>query len=587
MAELDLRREARGARANAPGDHWLCDPAGLDRLDEVVLVRAADLAEQKKDLGARVVLVPEEVVEEAAARVPVAANGNALVDAIRVAADDVVQLVGHAPGLGDVGNGAGAVQAGHHDVVKHATRVADAEAARLDAAHGRRPDNADLLRLRRLDEFLGLLLGHALGNDGHSLDLRVLHRLHGRLVHRPEGGKVDEHRRAGMPLACLLGRRVHRHQGLLGPPVELDVVVPAEGEDHRLHGGLLPLAHVVEVEHALHRAVLHAVHYRCRLRRGRHDGVLGGRGGRLHDGGLRAGCRDQRALRRPAGLAQVRLRQRVDEAESHGDDGRDVRLGAVDLDPQAKLVAGGLGLAQALNVVGAGTADHNLDLVLLDVVGVVLQRLDEAGEGGRDVREVRDAAADDEVLAVRMLVLHHERQEGLGIGEGLLCGGRPGVLAIVRKFMAHAVVGDGVGIDNRSTTAGHHCPDAALLVQDGELQRGTGLAVHVTDECLFGVGGTAEGRRPVHLAPLLRAEEVPRLVKLGGHVQGHDGAVLEHDEGIDLEVGEVEVLVELEEGHHEGGEVGLLVSGNLAEKLVRHRARLQGLAHSDLQVLRL
>lgn len=41
---------------------------------------------------------------------------------------------------------------------------------------------------------------------------------------------------------------------------------------------------------------------------------------------------------------------------------------------------------------------------LLDVLGVLLQRLDEPREGGRHVREVRDAAADDQELAIRVLV---------------------------------------------------------------------------------------------------------------------------------------------------------------------------------------
>mmetsp|Transcript_23113 Transcript_23113/g.64129 ORF Transcript_23113/g.64129 Transcript_23113/m.64129 type:complete len:367 (+) Transcript_23113:930-2030(+) len=225
VAELHLSGEARGASANAPRDHGLGDAARLHGLNKIILVHPANLAQQQQDLGARVVLVPQEVVQKAAARVAVATDGHALVDAVRVPADDVVQLVGHATGLGDVSDGARAVEAGHHDVVEHAACVPDPQAAGLDAAHGRWTNHADLLGLRRLDEVTGLLFGHALRNDCDGLDLRVLHRLHGCLVNRAEGRKVDEDRGVGVLLTSFLGRGVHRHEGFLCTPIELDVMV--------------------------------------------------------------------------------------------------------------------------------------------------------------------------------------------------------------------------------------------------------------------------------------------------------------------------------------------------------------------------
>mmetsp|Transcript_117758 Transcript_117758/g.377784 ORF Transcript_117758/g.377784 Transcript_117758/m.377784 type:complete len:469 (-) Transcript_117758:1060-2466(-) len=96
VAELHLCGEAGGAGADTPGDDGLRDAAALDRVDEVVFVHAADLAQQEQHLGARVVLVAQEVVQEAAARVAVAPDRNSLEDTIGVAAHDVVELVGHA-----------------------------------------------------------------------------------------------------------------------------------------------------------------------------------------------------------------------------------------------------------------------------------------------------------------------------------------------------------------------------------------------------------------------------------------------------------------------------------------------------------
>mmetsp|Transcript_9699 Transcript_9699/g.29140 ORF Transcript_9699/g.29140 Transcript_9699/m.29140 type:complete len:313 (+) Transcript_9699:2679-3617(+) len=151
--------------------------------------------------------------------------------------------------------------------------------------------------------------------------------------------------------------------------------------------------------------------------------------------------------------------------------------------------------------------------------------------------------------------------------------------------MAPAVVGDGVGVDHRGTATRHHRPDPSLLIQDGELQRGTGLAIHVPDESLLGVGSAPKGGRPVDLAPFLRAQEVARLVELRGHVQGHHGAILQHDQRVDLQVSKVELLVEPEERHDEARQVLLLVGRDLAEELLRHSTCIQGLACGYLQPL--
>ena len=52
------------------------------------------------------------------------------------------------------------------DVVHHAARVADLEAARLDAADRGRPDDVDLLLLGDVDEVPRHVLGDPLRDDG-------------------------------------------------------------------------------------------------------------------------------------------------------------------------------------------------------------------------------------------------------------------------------------------------------------------------------------------------------------------------------------------------------------------------------------
>mmetsp|Transcript_79918 Transcript_79918/g.185577 ORF Transcript_79918/g.185577 Transcript_79918/m.185577 type:complete len:619 (-) Transcript_79918:445-2301(-) len=586
MAELNLRRKARGASAHAPGHDRLGDAARLHRLDEVILIRTTDLTQQQEELRASVILVAQEVVQESAARVPVSANGHTFVDTVRVAANDVVELIRHAAGLGNVSHGARPVEPRHDDVVEHATSVANAQATWLDAANGGRADEADLLLLSHLDELACLLLRHTLCNNRHGLDLRVLHGLSGGLVHGAEGGEVHKDGGVRVLLARLLGRCVDGHERFLSAPVELHIVVAREREDHGLNRGLLALAHVVKIEHALHRTVLHAVDNGCGLWSGGHDGVLCGGRRRLSKWRGLFLHLDHLAHRRAAGLAEIGLRQGLDEAKSHRDHRRDVGFRAINLQAQTQLLSRDLDLAQALDVVGPSAADHDLDLVLLDVICIVLQCLDEAGESCRHICEVGNTATDDEEFAIRVLGLHHEREQCLRIGKSFLCRRSARVLAVVGKFVTPAIVRDSVSVDNGGTAACNHGPDPTLLVEDRELQRSTGLAVHVTDQSLLRVSGTSEWWGPVDLAPLLRAEEPSGLVKLGSHVQRHNRVILQHHERVDLEIGKVQVLVELVEAYNEGGKTPLLLIGHLAEQLCGDNVHCDFLAGGQLQPLR-
>jgi hypothetical protein len=87
------------------------------------------------------------VVNEGGAGITVTTNGNTLVDTIGVVGNDVVQLVGHTSGLGDITDGTLAVELRGDDVVHHTSGVTDLEATGLDTTNGGGADDGDALLL--------------------------------------------------------------------------------------------------------------------------------------------------------------------------------------------------------------------------------------------------------------------------------------------------------------------------------------------------------------------------------------------------------------------------------------------------------
>lgn len=90
------------------------------------------------------------------------------------------------------------------DVVHHAARVADLEAAGLDSADRGRPDYRHVSLVRLQDELARHVLRDALGYDGDRLDLGKLERLDGAVVGRAQRGERYHH----------VGVRVLRHRVL-------------------------------------------------------------------------------------------------------------------------------------------------------------------------------------------------------------------------------------------------------------------------------------------------------------------------------------------------------------------------------------
>lgn len=186
-------------------------------------------------------------------------------------------------------------------------------------------------------------------------------------------------------------------------------------------------------------------------------------------------------------------------AESEGNDAGDVHLGPKDVHVEMQLLADGLDVLEAFLVVGASSSDPDLGLVLDEDRGDFSEGADDALEGGGYVGEVGNAAADEEDLTLGpQRGTEHEVEDGAGVVVGLGLGRSTRVLSVVCELGDVSGRSDGVCVDDGGTTTGDEGPDAAVGVEDGELERGTGLGVHVGDVFLLFTHLAAKGSREVH-----------------------------------------------------------------------------------------
>jgi len=257
-------------------------------------------------------------------------------------------------------------------------------------------------------------------------------------------------------------------------------------------------------------------------------------------------------------------------------DTADVHLGAVHVHVQTQLDTGGLDVLQTLLVVGAGTADPDLDLVLLENGGNVANGANDTLEGAGNVGKVGNTTTDKEDFAVGVgRGAQHQVKHGAGVVVGLSLGGSTGVLAVVGQLANEAGGGNGVGIDDGGTTTSNQGPDTAVGVQNGQLEGGTGLGIHVGDELLLlaqlttegggelhwrtsvnvdlavggSQGGQAQRGRTAGDGPLSAALELGSLIELSREVEevnlgGGGIGVGDDHERVNLEVGELAVNVD-------------------------------------------
>ena len=215
------------------------------------------------------------------------------------------------------------------------------------------------------------------------------------------------------------------------------------------------------------------------------------------------------------------------------------------------------------------------------------------------VGEVGNTATNEENLALSVHgCAEHEVEDSAGVVEGLGLGGSTGVLAVVGKLRGETSRGNGVGVDDGSTTTSNECPDAASAVEDGELEGSTSLCVHLSNVCLLlahlttercgevhgrasvnvdlailgsTASGDAEGGRRAGNGPLNTALELGGLVNLGCKIKEVDvgrGDVLvgNDDERVDLEVSELAVDVDGVQAGNEVDKDVVNTGGHLAEE---------------------
>lgn len=290
--------------------------------------------------------------------------------------------------------------------------------------------------------------------------------------------------------------------------------------------------------------------------------------------------------------------------EGQGHDTGDVHLGAEDLGVQAKFLGGSLHVLETLLVVGAGTADPNLDLVLVELLGVVAEGADDTLECAGDVGEVGNTTTNEEDLAlVGQGSAEHEIEDGAGVVVGLRLGGSTRVLTVVGELVGETGRGNGIGVDDGSTTTSDQSPDTSVGVEDGKLEGGTGLGIKVGDVSLLLGQLTTEGSGELHRragidvnllavgggdvgqaksgrgagnSPLDTALKVGSLVELGSKIEevhrGGGGILVGDDnEGVDLEVGELALDVD---GVQPGDEVNQHVVNTLGDLLQQRRSDL-------------
>lgn len=223
-----------------------------------------------------------------------------------------------------------------------------------------------------------------------------------------------------------------------------------------------------------------------------------------------------------------------------------MHLGAVDVHVEAELLADTLDVLETLLVVGAGTTDPDLDVVLDEERCDFPQSADDTLESRGDVGKVGNTSTDEENLALWVLrSTEHEVEDSTGVVEGLCLGGSTRVLTVVGELTGETSRGDGVGVNDGRTTTSDQGPDAAGSVEDGQLEGSTSLSVHLSNvrfllahlttegsgelhrwadidgllSILLGSSWYAESCRAASNSPLGTALELSSLVKLGSEIQ--------------------------------------------------------------------
>lgn len=102
-------------------------------------------------------------------------------------------------------------------------------------------------------------------------------------------------------------------------------------------------------------------------------------------------------------------------------------------------------LLQTFLIVRSTTANEDSDFVTLKTLLVILQRIDNSAESGRDIGEIGNSSSNNKDLAFRVgLAASHEVQDSLGVLKGLILGGSTRVFTVIGQFVGEAMRSNGV-----------------------------------------------------------------------------------------------------------------------------------------------
>jgi len=295
-------------------------------------------------------------------------------------------------------------------------------------------------------------------------------------------------------------------------------MVPAEWVDHSSDRCGGSTARVIKVKHALDGTGLETVHERT-------GGVVEGEVIRtlFHSGSVKVDDLVLRLVATPTGLDSTdgdRLgggspRSRgsrsgrgegslgdmnaiaCPDAQSQWNDLSDVGFGAIHLDGNTERLAQQAHGLETFLVVGATATDVNFNLVVDERCLELFESADDTLEGSGNVGEVGNTTANDQDLSLGVrLSASDEVKDGFGVFVCLTFSWCTRVFSIVGKLVSKAVGGDGIRVNNGSTTTSNHGPDTALRVQHSELQGSTGGTVEFLNVSFFLSQVTTEGGWP-------------------------------------------------------------------------------------------
>mmetsp|Transcript_9088 Transcript_9088/g.13593 ORF Transcript_9088/g.13593 Transcript_9088/m.13593 type:complete len:266 (+) Transcript_9088:1068-1865(+) len=260
MTELYFEGEDRCTSTNAPRNQWFGEPPILQSFANFVFISSPNLTQQNQHFNLRVIIVTEKVIHEACPRVPIASNSNTLVNTISRPANDVVQLIRHPPGFTDISHTSRSVKLAHNNIIKHSSSISYSHAAWFDTTDRCWAYQPNPPAIGLLYDLTCLALRNTLGNYCNSFNLRrKLQCCHCCLMDRTKRRKVNHNGDISVPFQSFLNAGVNRHQFLTLTPIKLDIMVAPEREDHSSNAWLGSVAHVIKIQHSLHRPILQAV----------------------------------------------------------------------------------------------------------------------------------------------------------------------------------------------------------------------------------------------------------------------------------------------------------------------------------------